>query len=250
MNETNTNSENSLNTLTDARAAFEKERAEYQREQNRFLEITKETKRLMAVAEALESEAEACDAQWKNLAEAEHVDQKKVNAEIERGIQARQKAQTVRITAEARGKLARLSILAMAAARFELTSIATMINATDLELHLEKVMADEAFRTAARAAYSICETQCMAAVRAVERPTAPVDMRDVNGNAWRKFSTLLQRIIKADGLPAVDISASIPTAVPGEIVAVTLGGLNRLRTSGGAMPTPNGYQREFQLKQA
>ncbi len=138
----------------------------------------------------------------------------------------------------------------MAAARFELTSISTMINATDLELRLEKVMADEAFQTAARAAYSICETQCMAAVRAVERPTAPVDMRDVNGNAWRKFSTLLQRLIKGDGLPAVDISASIPTAVPGEIVAVTLGGLNRLRTSGGAMPAPNGYQREFQLKQA
>jgi len=59
----------------------------------------------------------------------------------------------------------------------------------------------------------------MVAVRAVERPTATVDIRDVNGNAWRKFSTLFQRLIRGNGLPVVDISASISTAIPSEIVA-------------------------------
>ncbi|UZJ60657.1 hypothetical protein OKW98_02620 [Pseudomonas sp. KU26590] len=68
-------------------------------------------------------------------------------------------------------ELAKLSIITKAAARFELTSIAPGINATDLELRLEKMVADEALLTAACAAYSVCETQCMAAVRAGERLT-------------------------------------------------------------------------------
>ena len=75
-------------------------------------------------------------------------------------------------------------------------------------------------------------------------------MRDVDADAWRKFSVRLMRLLKQDARPAVANLATVPTPVPGEIIATSLVGLNRLRATGGSMPAPDGYRREFQLKQA
>lgn len=249
MTATSTNSETALDSLAEANANFEIDRAAYQVAQTRFLEIASETKRLISVAEALEAEADECNSQWKRLAEQPNVDQRKVNAEIERSIQAKQKAQTIRMTAEARAELVKQAALAMAEARFELTKSAASVNTSDLEQRLETLMTDEDFLIAARSAYSICEAQCMAAIRAVEQPTAPVDIRDVDANAWRKFSIRLLRLIKQTARPSVANLATVPAAVPGEIIATSLGGLMRLRATGGSMPAPDGYRREFQLKQ-
>lgn len=225
MTETNTNSKTALDSLAEANANFEIDRAAYEMAQSRFLEIASETKRLISAAEALEAEAEASNSQWKRLAEQQNVDQRKVNTEIERSIQAKQKAQTIRMTAEARGELVKQAALAMAEARFELTKSAAAINSSDLEQRLETLMTADDFLIAARSAYSICEVQCMAALRAVEQPTAPVDIRDVDANAWRKFSVRLLRLLKQDARPAVANLATVPTAVPGEIIATSLVGL-------------------------
>ncbi|PMU11720.1 MULTISPECIES: hypothetical protein [unclassified Pseudomonas] len=249
MTETNTNSETPSDLLAEANANFEIDRAAYQMAQSRFLEIANETKRLISAAEALEAEAEASNSQWKHLAEQQNVDQRKVNAEIERSIQAKQKAKTIRMTAEARAELVKQTALAMAEARFKLTASAASINASDLEQRLVSLMTDKDFLITARSAYSICEVQCMAALRAVEQPTAPVDIRDVDADAWRKFSVRLMRLLKQDARPAVANLATVPTPVSGEIIATSLVGLNRLRATGGSMPASDGHRREFQLKQ-
>ena len=235
--------------IAQANANFEIDRAEYQMAQTRFLEIASETKRLISVAEVLEAEADACNSQWKRLAEQPNVDQRKVNSEIEWSIQTKQKAQTIRMTAEARAELVKQAGLAMAEARFDLTKSAVGINTVDLEQRLVALMTDEDFLIAARSAYSICEAQCMEALRAVERPTAAVDIRDVDANAWREFSTHLLRLLKETARPAVINLATVPAAVPGEIIATGLVGLMRLRATGGAMPAADGHHREFQLKQ-
>ncbi|MFP3851255.1 hypothetical protein [Pseudomonas sp. W5-01] len=249
MTETKTNSEIFSDSMAVALATFETERAAYQATQNRFLEISAETNRLVSVAEALEAEAEASNSQWKQLATQQHADQRKINSEIERSIQAKQQAQVIRMTAEARGELVKEAIVAMAEARFELTSRATSINSSDLEGRLETLMGDELFLSIARSAYSICEAQCMAATRAVEQPTAPVNMQDVTYDAWRKFSVRLLRLLKQTPRAPAEAVANLPSAVPGEIIATSLVGLNRLRATGGSMPLSDGYRREFQLRQ-
>jgi hypothetical protein len=198
---------------------------------------------------ALVVEAEASNFQQKDLAEQPNVDQRKTNSEIERSIRTKQLAQTFRMAAEARGELVKQASLAMPEAVFELTESAAGINTPDLEQRLETLMTDEDFLIAARSAYSICEAQCMAAIRAAEQPTAPVDIRDVDANAWRKFSIRLLRLIKQTARPSVANLATVPAAVPGEIIATSLGGLMRLRATGGSMPAPDGYRREYQLKQ-
>jgi hypothetical protein len=111
------------------------------------------------------------------------------------------------------------------------------------------MMANEAFLSVASSAYSICEAQCMGATRAVEQPRAPININDVRSDAWRKFSIRLLRLLKKTSRLPVENVAILPSAVPGEIIASSLVGLNRLRATGGSMPAPDGYQREFQLKQ-
>lgn len=97
--------------------AFRASRQAYTDIQAAFQQAVQETRRLEHTAEALEAEAEAANAAWKAMAKDRHADQRKINAEVDRGVQLKMDAEKFRRTVSVREELHGEFVVQMAKAR-------------------------------------------------------------------------------------------------------------------------------------
>lgn len=229
-------------------AEFEQQRAGYMALQQRFKETVQEVERMTQAADALEAEGKQANAEWADMAVAVTADPRKEKAALKRSMECKEEARNLRMGAEVRQELIPKLKVAMAKARFDLQKNADGVNEQAMEALLAELLDSSEFKQHARALYSICEAQCFAAHKAINRPGVALDFAGVNSDAWSKFTVLLARMIKSEDRPAPRLPLSMPKTTKGEIVALSLGALRTLERDDGEI-VKNGYAPNRALRQ-
>lgn len=215
---------------------FETAKAEYVELQAYFTEITSERTRLIDAAAALDSEAAQANTTWKNHARERHVDQRKVNAEINREATLKQQAETMRYTASVRVELENTVIVKMAKARFSLSSMADNINLRGRDERLAELMATPGLGQTLQEIFAICRTRFISGLDQI----SALPFRGHNGTErglWQEFGDAVRKHLGfALGHGTAPILVEVPIAVRSEVVARTMVGLRKLEQANGAIP--------------
>lgn len=118
-------------------------RLAYQEAQGVYQQTVQETGRLEQTAEALEAEAEAANASWKEMAKGRHADQRKINAEVERSVQLKMDAEKFRRTASVRQELHGELVVQMAEARAAALAASRAARSRYVDERLQALLATE-----------------------------------------------------------------------------------------------------------
>lgn len=122
---------------------FQSRRQAYQEAQAVYQQSVQETRRLEQTADALEGEADAANASWKEMAKDRHVDQRKINAEVERSVQLKMDAEKFRRTASVRQELHGELVVQMAEARAAVLAASRAVRGRYVDERLQALLATE-----------------------------------------------------------------------------------------------------------
>lgn len=235
---------------------FETEKAAYIAQQVAFSEVVNEVERLKFAATALDAEASEVNENWHQVAKDDATNYRKVSTLIDREAELKLQAEKMRRMAASFDEIVGEKAIALARIRYELASSVSATNRLCLEERVAAIRSDEDFRVKAAELFRICEQQA--------RNTAFDDAGGMGGHhgvsnardmsaerkeSWIIFKTIIEGFLNSKDAPRAKQPASLPKPVRGEIVALSLVALNRLKKNGGRMPAPNGYEKERLLIQ-
>lgn len=214
---------------------FEADRAVYVDLQNKLLDVSQETQRLLKKATELEGQASRTDTSWKRLAATGDIDQPKINEEIERAEKLRKEAKTMRATAEARAELENNLILRAAKARMAIIKEPAAINQEYWQGQLEKSLARDGLREELLNVFVLSRALCL---RNLE--TNEILLSSCNGQRerkaktdeliWRSFRKELERIFDGGEVDATPPAlATVPPSLSKEAVVNSPSALHKLQ---------------------
>lgn len=122
---------------------FQARRQAYQEVQAVYQQSVQETSRLEQAADALEGEADSANASWKEMAKGRAVDQRKINAEVERSVQLKMDAEKFRRTASVRQELHGELVVQMADARAAALAASRAVRRRYVDERLQALLATE-----------------------------------------------------------------------------------------------------------
>jgi hypothetical protein len=187
---------------------FTEARRAYVETQDTYRATVQETNRLIQAAEALDAEAEQANASWKEMAKARHADQRKINQEVERGVQLKMEAEKYRRTASVREELHGEIVVQMAKARSLALAACTGLRGLYRDERIEALLATEGLAEVLR------------------------ELRDLAGDS---FASLADTAASRSGpipSPVLD-RIGMPQTIGGEIIPQNGMEMARLEQSGG-----------------
>jgi chromosome segregation ATPase len=219
---------------------FDSTVSEYQELQEQFTTTRKETQRLLTTAAALDAEAEQANQSWKEAAKAKTADQRKINAEIERGAQSKAEADKHRRTAEVREELHGEIALNLAEARLRLKTEVGPLNRTYRQERLETLLATDGLSELLAELYALNQAERHAEMDRMGVPAEARtrdDIEDLVASDQNAFGRYLVRQFQAATTASRAVTVvAMPKPVSGEIIAKAPAALNILRKNGGQIP--------------
>lgn len=191
---------------------FQASRQAYQEAQGVYQRTVQETVRLEQAAEALEAEAEAANASWKEMAKGRHADQRKINAEVERSVQLKMDAEKFRRTASVRHELHGELVVQMAKARAAALDACRAVRSCYTAERVQSLLATEGL------------AELLGELRGLLKHAANTHghgslMAELKTHELGHLLELTAR--KVDGAePAIFIETAVPAAIDGEAMGV------------------------------
>lgn len=222
---------------------FEERKADYLATQQQYQDVVQETNRLEQAAIAMDAEAQKANASWKGMAKSLRADQRKINAEIERSVKARQDADSFRLTAEIRQDLHGELVVQMAKARWDVVKMVEPINHAYRTWRQEAILATEGFLDNLAELYALFAEGFAAEINQMEGvekiATLTTGDRQSRENTYQHaFGRLLVAKLPA-GSPGFGL-VSAPPPVTGEVLVSSLIAMKRLVANNGKIPTEGG----------
>lgn len=220
--------------------SFDSSAAKYQALQERFSTTRKETQRLLATAEALDAETEQANQSWKEMAKAETADQRKINAEIERGVKSKAEADKHRHTAQTREELHGEISISLAEARLRLQAEVGPLNRTYRQERIETLLATEGLGELLAEVYALIRDERRAEMTRTGLVTGPQTIGDLEDQVIADRHVfgryLVDHLEKSGAVSKAITVADVPKPVAGEIIASGMASLKVLRDNGGHIP--------------
>lgn len=183
---------------------FKARKQAYLDTQAAYGECDQETQRLEQTAQALETEAEQANATWKELAMMHGADQRKINAEVERGVKLKMDAEKFRRTVQVREELRFELVMQMKQARDEAASAGWAVRSHAIKENIDALLATEGLG------------ELVGELRALVRLAEQEQVTALQGETLG--SLLASTAVAPVGAPrAEQISFYLPRAVVGEL---------------------------------
>nr|WP_313405736.1 hypothetical protein [Pseudomonas sp.] len=216
---------------------FNTTKAAYIDAQERFLGITQGNLQLRQQADQLERMADTTDASWKKMAASCTVEQSEINAEIERAKKLRDEAQALRLTAAERSHLIDPWIVQLAELRLKLKNTPESINGEHWKSQLSQLLRQEGLRETLLQAFVLCRASFLSNLSGnsaiLDRlPTTHERQDAIDKGIWKAFRKELEALFagEAEGTTPQQL-ATMPPAVPGEVVVDSPVAMNKLRAA-------------------
>ena len=222
-------------SLQEKLAHFELNRHAYLDVQQRFSEIVQEDQRLRNQASMLDTQVNATDRAWRQLASEPNASQTEINAEIERGKKLQQEAEVLRLTAGARSNTQSKLMINLAEARIKLVHVPGEINKAYWQALLAKALTQEGIRESLLELFALSRALFLKSIDehdgALSRCNGQHERQTkIQELTWRAFGQEVGKLFNgAELVIQPPTLAVMPSTVHSEALVETPGDLMRLR---------------------
>lgn len=221
--------------LQEKLAHFELNRHAYLDVQQRFSEIVQEDQRLRSQASMLDTQVNATDRAWRQLASEPNASQVEINAEIERGRKLQQEAEVLRLTADARSGTQSKLMINLAEARMKLVHAPGEINKAYWQALLAKALTQEGMRESLLELFALSRALFLKSIDEHDGVLSSCNgQRERQAKTqeltWRAFGQEVEKLFNgAEKDIQAPTLAVMPSTAHREVLVETPGDLMRLR---------------------
>ena len=221
--------------LQEKLAHFELNRHAYLDVQQRFSEIVQEDQRLRNQASMLDTQVNATDRAWRQLASEPNASQTEINAEIERGRKLQQEAEVLRLTADARSSTQSKLMINLAEARMKLVHAPGEINKAYWQALLAKALTQEGIRESLLELFALSRALFLKSIDEHDGVLSSCNgQRERQAKTqeltWRAFGQEVEKLFNgAEKDIQAPTLAVMPSTAHREVLVETPGDLMRLR---------------------